>query len=290
MVCIKKYIEFFYNLKNISVIKKNSCYHFAYDHHEYLFFSQERNIKELMEVFSITNQDDNYDNIIKNKYNDIVSIINNKSYILVKKSKKVNLLETILQSKQLNNNYSYNLSINRSNWSYLWSKKIDYIEYQMIHIIDKYDIIRDSIWYYIGMAEVAISYIYNTPYESQLVISHKRIITDDLNNPLNIIVDNKSRDVAEYLKYIFLCDSYDYRQIYKLFNNLNEEFNFYKLLYGRMFFPTFYFDIYDSIINAGKGYTSIKKIINRSQEYEDYLKNIYKIIINFANIDKVDWL
>ncbi len=164
-----------------------------------------------------------------------------------------------------------------------------------MHIDVEYKLLRSSINYFIGMAENAISYVNHTfnqikPSQINLVISHKRIKKEDFNNPLNLIVDHRSRDIAEYLKYLFFNNCYDYVEIKKLFEKLSLDQFSYQLIYARLLFPTYYFDLYDNIINRNTSEEEILTIIKRVEEYEDYLENIYTIINNFKQIEKVNWL
>ena len=124
----------------------------------------------------------------------------------------------------------------------------------------------------------------------QLVISHKRIKKEKFNNPLNLIVDYKSRDVAEYLKFLFLTNNYDYLKINQFIRSLHLNQISYQLIFGRMLFPTYYFDLYDQIVNNRCAETEILNIIKRVDEYEDYLTNIYMIINNISAIERVNWL
>ena len=123
-----------------------------------------------------------------------------------------------------------------------------------------------------------------------LVISHERILNNYFNNPQNIIIDYRSRDIAEYLKYIFINDTYDYNNIEKFFKKIKLNKFLYQLIYARMLFPTFYFDAYDNIINNNISEMEIKKIIAKSSDYEDYVKNIYSIINSFVSIPEVSWI
>lgn len=272
------------------MFKNKNEYKFTYNNNTYIFMPQERGEVELIEINSYIENSNIYDKILKNIYNKLYTTINNKNYILVKKNKPMGILNSILNAKRIDMIYNYSGSINRSNWGFLWCKKVDYIEYELLHINNKYKIITNSIWYYIGMAETAISYIYDNDSNNDLVISHKRICKDNFNNPNNIIIDNRSRDISEYLKYIFFNNNYDYTKIKELLSKINGNYSFYRLMYGRMFFPTFYFDIYDEIINERENEEKLKKVINRFQEYEDYLKNIYKIIIEFIDIPEITWI
>ena len=80
------------------------------------------------------------------------------------------------------------------------------------------------------------------------LLCHFSIIVNNFNNPLNIIVDYRSRDISEYLKYVFFAKDYDYIKIKKFLMELKlNEFEL-QLVYGRMLFPTFYFDVYDDVL------------------------------------------
>ena len=63
-----------------------------------------------------------------------------------------------------------------------------------------------------------------------------------------------------------------------------------QLLYGRMLYPSFFFDCYEKIINDKKPVEIIYSIIDRSKEYELYLYNIYVLINEKIKIPKIDWV
>lgn len=238
-----------------------------------------------------------YDRIIPNVNNQLVTRIYNGYYILIRRTNEILDLEKIIKNEK--NNIIFPNSVNkiiRSNWVYLWSRKIDYIEYQIKHLENKYHSISNSVNYYIGMAENACFYVSNifnekeNPQNENLVISHIRILETDFNNPLNIIVDYQARDVSEYLKHLFLKNKYNYDDVKRFLIELNlSEFG-YKLVYGRLLFPTFYFDMYDKIINEECEEAKILEIIKRTEEYEDYISNIYIIINDIKKIPGVTWL
>ena len=72
----------------------------------------------------------------------------------------------------------------------------------------KYPLIRESFDYFVGMGENAISYLVNTKKEvkpnfyDKKVLSHNNLY-NSLFDPLNIILDHKARDLAEYIKLSF---------------------------------------------------------------------------------------
>ncbi len=292
---IKNFIEYYYNIKITTLHKNHKEYTFDYKNNQYLFLPTLRYEQELLDIHSLIKNYDYYDQIIFNIENKILTPVYNKNYVLFRKTKKPQSIENIIINSvtiMLNQNLT---SVDRSNWVLLWSEKIDYIEYQQLHLDKEYPILRDSINYFIGMSENAISYVYNTynylkTNNMQLVISHKRIKKEKFNNPLNLIVDYKSRDVAEYLKFLFLTNNYDYLKINQFIRSLHLNQISYQLIFGRMLFPTYYFDLYDQIVNNRCAETEILNIIKRVDEYEDYLTNIYMIINNISAIERVNWL
>lgn len=204
----------------------------------------------------------------------------------------MDIVNFIKNKQNKNINFNEYKSINKSNWIILWAKKIDYIEYQMFHIEGKYKSLQKSVNYYIGMCELAISYIndiggQNEAIKEELVISHRRIKCDYFNNPLNIIIDYKSRDIAEYLKYLFVKNIYDYYKIKEMLLSLRLNNISCRLIYGRMFFITFYFDLYDNILNGESEEKEIDNITNRVEEYEDYIRNIYSILNEIYKIPEI---
>ena len=237
----------------------------------------------------------NFDQIIRNINSKLMTNINGKNYLLLEKSNKKTSIEDELLNyyKVLLPSQLY-FNIDRTDWVYLWSEKIDYIEYQKIHLKGEYPLLEESINYFIGMAENAIMYVRNCFKEDNnlddLVLSHKRIISKEFNSPINLIVDHRSRDISEYLKYLFFTNDYDYIKINQYLQKLNLNSYMYKLLYGRMLFPTFYFDKYDDIVNKNKSEKEILAILKKVEAYEDFLKNIYLIINQNTAIKKVDWL
>ena len=240
--------------------------------------------------------------IINNKNNTIITIVNKIPYILVKIQINQNKDITLSEINYLSNiliRYPDNLM--RSNWANLWITKIDYLEYQLEQNNLKYPLLRDSFNYFVGLAENAISYLNNTvstlkPEKTDIgVISHNTILIDDsaysLYDPLNIIIDHKSRDIAEYIKTSFFKDNY------KIFDELDEYFkhNYYSfyginLLISRILYPSFYFELYDNIINKEKNESELLKITSRINEYENYLEEIFNYFHKYYNIKDINWL
>ena len=292
---MKNIIEYFYNLKIDTLHKNRNRYEFEINKNRYYLVLAYRYEKELEQIENLIKDNKNFDQIIRNINSKLMTNINGKNYLLLEKSNKKTSIEDellnyykVLLPSQLYSN------IDRTDWVYLWSEKIDYIEYQKIHLKGEYPLLEESINYFIGMAENAIMYVRNCFKEDNnlddLVLSHKRIISKEFNSPINLIVDHRSRDISEYLKYLFFTNDYDYIKINQYLQKLNLNSYMYKLLYGRMLFPTFYFDKYDDIVNKNKSEKEILAILKKVEAYEHFLKNIYLIINQNTAIKKVDWL
>ena len=84
--------------------------------------------------------------------------------------KDINYLNSIIITNNIDNN-----------WDYLWSTKIDYLEYQINQSGKKYPLIVESFSYFVGLTENAISYAKNATLELKKdynnigVITHKKL-------------------------------------------------------------------------------------------------------------------
>ena len=92
------------------------------------------------------------------------------------------------------------------------------------------------------------------------------------------------------MKYIFIEDNYSYEFIEEILNNLDYSSYQYTLLMSRLLFPSFYFDIYEDIVNGYSKEKEIIKILKRADEYIEYIKYIYNFINKKKPIVKIDWL
>lgn len=295
MITLKNIIEYFYNLKIDTLHKNTNRYEFEIDKNRYYLILSYRYEKELEQIENLIKNNQNFDQIIHNINSKLITNISGKNYLLLKKSnKKTSIEDEILNYYKILLPSQLYFNIDRTDWVYLWSEKIDYIEYQKTHLKGEYPLLEESINYFIGMAENAIMYIRNCFNENNdsddIVLSHKRITNKEFNSPVNLIVDHRSRDISEYLKYLFFNNNYDYIKISQYLQKLNLNNYMYRLLYGRMLFPTFYFDKYDDIVNKNESEKEILIILKRVEAYEDFLKNIYSIINQNTAIKKVDWL
>lgn len=233
--------------------------------------------------------------VILNKDKNIITTYNNINYILLKINCNINKNITLEEIDYLSKTKIVNNI--KSNWGLLWSKKIDYLENLISENGKKYPQVVNSFNYFVGMSENAISYYNNIEIDNNMMyyISHKVLRptdkVDSLYNPLNIIYDYRVRDVAEYIKNSFWTDNHN---IYNELNNYlyknNLSLNEVKLLISRVLFPSFYFDMYEEIFNYNKEEKILNNIINRIDEYEEYLDSIIIYFKKFYPIDEIEWL
>jgi spore coat protein YutH len=241
--------------------------------------------------------------IIMNKDKNTLTFVNEVPYILMKvyinENKKSDLPEITFISTN-NINIKPNKILDRSDWATLWGTKIDYFEYQIGQIGKKYPIICDHLSYYIGLAENAISYVRNTlqevkptPYDA-LTLSHKRIKANDtafdLYNPLSFVIDYQVRDLSEYIKAQFFSGVDVWPELEEYFKNYDLSIFSKRLLYARLLFPSYFFDVYESIVEGRLKEDDIIPIVDKANQYEDFLIELYTFINRGNLMPQLDWL
>lgn len=298
-------ILFYYNLKPDKIINNNSYYYFYINNVMYHLITYYKNIDDAESIYKINNYMLSLGlpvhKIIMNKDSKIITYIDNVPYILYQINLSYNKNITLKDINIISKSSYYNKNLARDNWDTLWANRIDYLEYHINQNGKKYPIIVESFSYFVGMCENAISYIRNTydeekkEYTDNYVISHDKLIYNNnlysLYDPLNIIIDHKARDLAEYIKLSFFNDNFNiYEELEEHFKN-----NYYsrygiRLLFGRVLYPSFYLDMYDQIITNTLNEDKVLEIINRINDYEDYLKNIFIFLNKIYPIPEVEWL
>lgn len=300
---MKNIINYFYNLNITELTNKDNIYSF-YDNDElYHFYIYNNNIKNIdltKDIDDSLKKDTLIHEIIINKDNSIITYYNNIPYILCKINININKPITLGEINYLSSKViSTNSKITYHSWQDLWSIKMDYLEKVINENGKKYPIIVDSFNYFVGMAENAISYYNNLSNEevdnNSLVISHRIININDtvyaIYDPVNIIIDHKARDIAEYIKYSFFSDNTN------IFKELNVYFkyNYYTkddvvMLLARVLYPSFYFNMYEDIMINSKEEKIITNITSKLDKYELYLARVFKYFNNFYNLPVPEWL
>lgn len=299
---MKRMIEYYYNFKNIDLNQIGDEYYFKNDNKNYIMFFCRRSEEELDCINNLLYHNRIYNKLVPNIFNQLITYIDGKKYVLVEKinnysNEKIDIYD-VIKSFNINKIDNYN-SILRTNWYYLWTKKIDYIVYQKEHIKGKYSIIEEYLDYYIGMAESAVSYYKNTIDSSnaknrfQYILSHRRIkslLKVNYYNIDDLIIDYPARNVSEYLKTLFYKDLITNDILNSIFSKINYDEFLYRILFARMLFPSNFFDIYEKVVNDKLREEELIPIINKINRYEEFMKNLYLLINKKARIPQVDWL
>lgn len=304
---MKETLEYYYGLDIESIEELDGKYHFKIENQDYFFAFYNRGIEELEDIINVSNEmvkkGINVHKILINRNNSFLTKVGEYNYILFAVSnlnEEYDIFDMVKISEKLvlNNNKS---NLYRNNWGTLWSEKIDYFEYQVRELSIEKDVVKNSFSYYVGMAENAISYVNNTNMKYggdayRIVLSHRRVFYPNykLNylNPLSFVFDLEVRDIAEYLKAMFfkkdisfcLDELSSYLKIRHL--SLYE----YQMLYARLLYPTYYFDVYESVMNKNGDEEQLVNIIKKCDSYEEFLKKAYLEISKYAKIDKIEWI
>lgn len=303
---MKNILAFYYSLHPEEIHHKDDKYFFEYMNSSYVFEVFMRPLSDIDALYNVNKQMIERGilthEMIVNNENKILTYVNNVPYILmeinVNKDMRINLAEICY----INNN-SINIEcdnvINRNDWVTLWEIKNDYFEAQINEIGKKYPNLCNYANYYIGLAENAISYVRNAQKIDDvalLSICHKRInYSDDLfslYNPVNFICDYRVRDICEYIKTAFFSGNDAYLLVTSYFKNNYLSYKEALLFYGRLLYPSYFFDLHDDIVNNNLEENIIEKIIIKASSYERFLYDVYVYISKLYNryIPAVDWI
>ena len=287
---MKNLINYFYGIQINEYKKRDNSFYFIDNKNEFEFVEFYGDINSLINLFSFLKQSNmEVDEIILNNQNSFLTDYENKTYILLKKNNN-NRGDINLEAIQ---NYDINTYIKgKINWKDLWKEKIDYYEFQLEETGINYPLLKETFSYYVGLSEIAINLLnYIDLNNVELYISHKRLENAyDLFNPLNIILDSKSRDIAEYIKKIFydkkISESFISEKIGKHFFTNNEAI----LFMSRLIYPSYYFDMYEKIYDKKDTEENLKKVTKKNTEYEVFLKKIYIFLKRKYDIPQIEFL
>lgn len=287
---MKNVIKYYYNLDVSSIKQVDKNYYLLIDNTNYLLCECDLNSFNKIRMYVNNPYFHKIINTINNNY---YINFNNKTYILL----KINFLSKKITIKDvIDFNFSISNIVNIKNeWINLWQEHVDYLEYQIKNSISDNKLLSNSSYYYIGLAENAIQFLKDNDVSSnKLCLSHKRTrIGDtltDMYNPINIILDSKVRDLAEYIKdYYFYCDNHN------IYNIIIEQINSFDtsekiLFYARLLYPTYFFDLFNQYLDGNEITNTLNNILSKANEYERFLSNILTEIKKTTYIINIDWL
>lgn len=302
---MKNAIVFYYNLAPTNIHQKGKSFSFVINSDSYILLPIENDSLDINKLYELSvnlfNQGVYTHQFVINKDRNLITAINNLPYVLFKvyvnDKRKITIDDIyVFNNVLINDNVS---KIRRQNWYELWTRKIDYFEYQVNQLGKKHPLIRESFSYFVGLGENAISLVRDIP-KVEMKVAHERIGQEDtlfdLYNPLNLIIDTKVRDACEYFKSCFfntdnfLDKDFLFDDIKFYIENNRLTINECLLFLSRMFYPTFYFDIYENVLQGKEKEKSLLKVISRINEYEYLLEQIYLYLRSIMNVPEIEWL
>lgn len=273
---MNQFIFYYYQFQPTKIKKEKDFYLIQYlDNIYYLY--EVFDSKAVYKQYSMTKDIPFYDSFVFNKYCSIFSEFENHIYVL------------------LNNNhikYSSIFFCEESfslHWYYSWINRSDYLENCYSQIRNWIPVIDDSFDYYLGLLEMSIYYLRDySHYKGRGYLQHKQYSIELIHNPLNIIVDVRERDFAEYLKYIFWNSEYLSINLHNLIEQNKNIYDFH-LVMARVLYPNYYFDRFDDIIIHKENSDILKNIVSRNEEFQGYVLSLFSEIERYIPIKKVSF-
>lgn len=294
---MKNALKYYYSLDVLNIHQKDTTFYFKYNSYEYVFTKCD--LVDIDKIYKLSNNLNQNGvpshEIILNNNNNILTNINNENYILMKMYVEKNQIE-INDIINFNNIGYFDIkNLKMDNWYNLWTNKVDWFEYQISQNGKKYPLIRKSFSYYIGLSETAISLLKSvTNNNLYYSLNHRRINykdnLQDLYNPLNFVIDLRIRDICEYFKNKFFYGEKIETEIFNYLESNNLDYNESIYFFARMLFPTYYFDIYEKIVNDSLDEININNILILENDYEIFIKKLYFYLKNKVNLPSIEWL
>lgn len=304
---MKDTLEYYYRLDIDEIEELDGKYHFKINNQNYFFVFYNRGLEELEDIINVSSEmfrkGINVNKLLLNINNSYLTKVGEYNYILfsvTNLNEEYDIFDMVKISDKLILNYNKS-NLYRNNWGKLWSEKVDYFEYQVRELSVEKTVVKSSFSYYIGLAENAISYVNSTTLKyggeyARIVLSHRRIFYPNIKlnylNPLSFIFDLEVRDIAEYLKTMFFKENIDFciEELASYLKIRHLSMYEYQMLYARLLYPTYYFDLYDNVMNKDESEENLVNVIKRCNEFEEFLKKAYLEISKYARIDKIEWI
>ena len=291
---MKEKIQYYYNMIPKNLIYRAEYIEFISNNDHYYLMLENGKFQQAMLIDKIMklNKIDIYDFIV-NKNFQYITLIDNKSYVLLKllveKTEKEIDLNDLLLFANLTLNFTSELR-----WIDKWIQKTDALESNRSELLSKNETLEKTLDYYLGISENAIMYV---KYHSsnigkfyQLHLQHERLNTKTRKyimfyNPFYIIFDIRVRDISELIKQ-YILEGKNYKKLLKeIIEIMKINSNEIGLIVSRIMFPTYYFDFIEDENSFAN-----KKIITFSSYYLDTMNEIIKLASSYYEIPMPDYL
>lgn len=271
---MKNVIKFFYNIDVDRINKRGDKYYLESRNEIYLL----ENIFDdsIYSKYSIISNYPLFHRIMRNVNNDIVTLVNNRRYILLRLNNDNRIINMDILERPYILYIDYDL-VGRT--IKLWSDRVDYTEYLFSQVDSS---LAKYFSYYNGLTENGIQLLRYVS-KVNIYIEHYRVGSKstmvDYYNPLNVVFDSKVRDISEYLKDRFFKKEDIYDDAIKVLGYFNNDEVIYYM--ARLLYPSYYYDLVDN-----NGSIDIDDI----ERYEVFIKKIYKYIRSKYSIVEIEWL
>ena len=299
---MKNVINNFYKLFPVKLYSTDNGFRFFVKDYEYLFMTYSGDVSNLNVLADVSNRL-YYKKIYVNTFvptvlGNLFAEVDGENYVLLRINGALRDNYTLKDVSKFNYSLSsYNYNLNIKPWYLVWSDKVDLLENTIADLNKEYPLLQEIFPYYLGMAENAISYckdVFLKEDKLLITINHNRVGVDNtflyLYNPLTFTFDYDVRDIAEYIKNKFIFHSFDFSEIEELLNSHKFSRSSLMLLFARLMYPSYFFDLCKLILEGEKDESVLDKVILKSEEYEDLLNDIYFLINKYYNIPKIEWL
>lgn len=291
---MKEQINYYYNLFPERINKINNGYYFFIGKLKYFLLIPHNKENEFNLIITIYNEYKKrnilIDEIVINRDGAFITKINGNNYCLIRSvDLDNNSLEFIYNfDKIIKTNKKEELGY--KTYDLLWGKKVDYYESVVNEIKDVE--LKKYFDYYIGLAENAISYVKNactSEKDTYLTVQHKSLNDkfDNILNPFNLIVDYEIRDISNYIKIKYFNSCFSFYELDNIFKNNKFSSILYRLLFARLLYPDYYFELIDRDL---KKQNVSYEIFNEIEDYEKFLLEMYEYICEYYPIPKIEWL
>lgn len=197
-------------------------------------------------------------------------------------------------------------------WKQLWIDKLSWIESNVekaaqAEVTNYYRLVMDILPYLIGLSENAIQYIGESEQElryhesDQGTISFRRYMNQlqqPLMWPMELVYDHPARDIAEFLRQLFLQPHPDeavfhFLQDYQ--KNRPVSIFFWRLVYARLLFPIHIYDCLEQNLSTvqDKGYEQLKDLVQLQDRYEANVSRFFEwaeLDCDFLQVPMLHWL
>lgn len=290
---MKNVLYTFYNMSLMEINKDKDNYYFYHDNHLYIFYLVENSEEIVEKIYNYLLEHNIYSyKIILNKDNSLLTKVDNKKYSLL-------LIDGILKYEIKFDEFKY-YPVNSvpQDWGILWANRLDYYSLQLRELGYNYQTVLNSYGFFEGLAENAILY-YNLSIEKFkeekiVAIVHNRMnypcYSFEYDNPLNFVIDYSIRDISEYIKSYSISKDFDIENVILLLSRLNVNKLMFNLLYSRLLYPTFYFDVFDKIILDNGMDNDVVIVLDNLNNYLSMLKEVYVVFATKYDLLNIEWL